>query len=182
MKPNLIIRPAASSDVPMIYDNIAYWAERGRMLVRSHQNLFENLRDFFVAELETVNGPVFAGSSALHVLWGDIAEVRSLAVAPTAQARGVGTALVQACEHEGQRLGIPQTFAWTYEVEFFEKCGYHLVRNQEDFHPRVWSESRRRPFVTCCNKDGVLKRLDQVPWPSNVPKPPAPTQVPPGIQ
>lgn len=182
MNTELVIRPAASSDVPVIYDNIAYWAERGRMLVRSHQNLFENLRDFFVAEVVSDAGVEFAGNGALHVLWGDIAEVRGLAVAPTVQARGVGRALVQACENEAHRLGIPQTFAWTYEVAFFEKCGYTLIDKSKDLHPRVWSECLRCPFFVGCNENGVLKRLDEVPWPHNLPEPPAPVQVPPGIQ
>ncbi len=175
------VRPAASEDVPFIFENIGYWAHQGKMLVRPMQNIFENLRDFFVAELETDEGPVFAGNGALHILWGDIAEVRGLAVRPDVVAKGVGRALVGACEAEARRVGIPTVFAWTYSVEFFEKCGYRLIDKTKELHPRVWSECLRCPFFVGCNENGVVKILDGVPMPKNLPEPP-PTQVPPGIR
>ena len=177
----LTVRAARADDVPAIYDNIAYWASRGKMLVRPMPNLFENLRDFFVAEVETPEGPVFAGNGALHILWGDIAEVRGLAVAPDVQTRGVGRALVEACEAEARRVGIPVLFAWTYSVEFFEKCGFRLIDKTRELHPRVWSECLRCPFFEGCNENGVTKVLDGVPVPPNLPEPP-PTTVPPGIR
>lgn len=177
----LRVRPARAEDVPAIYDNIAHWAQRGKMLVRPMPNLFENLRDFFVAEVDTPAGPAFAGNGALHILWGDIAEVRGLAVAPDVQARGVGRALVEACEAEARRVGIPTLFAWTYSVEFFEKCGFRLIDKTRELHPRVWSECLRCPFFEGCNENGVTKVLEGVPAPRNLPEPP-PTQIPPGIR
>lgn len=180
--PTLRVRPARAEDVPTIYDNIAYWAGQSRMLVRPVPNLFENLRDFFVAETVDEDGEVrFAGNGALHILWGDIAEVRGLAVAPDVRARGVGRALVTACEDEARRIGIPMLFAWTYEVGFFEACGFHVIDKSRDLHPRVWSECLRCPFFVGCNENGVVKRLDGVPVPANLPTPPEPT-VPPGIR
>lgn len=175
------VRHARSEDVPLIFENIGYWASRGRMLVRPMQNIFENLRDFFVAEVDGEDGPVFAGNGALHILWGDIAEVRGLAVAPGVQAKGVGRAIVAATEEEARRVGIPVLFAWTYEVAFFEKCGFQLIDKTRDLHPRVWSECLRCPFYVGCNENGVVKRLDGVPMPHNLPEPP-PAQVPPGIR
>src|SRR5690606_9632584 len=118
------VRHARAEDVPLIFENIGYWAAQGRKLVRPMQNIFENLRDFFVAEVMTDEGPRFAGNGALHILWGDIAEVRGLAVAPEVRSVGVGRALVGACEAEARRVGIPLLFAWTYEVGFFERCGF----------------------------------------------------------
>ncbi|MEJ2666753.1 MAG: GNAT family N-acetyltransferase, partial [Deinococcales bacterium] len=132
------VRHARAEDVPLIFDNIGYWAAAGRMLVRPMHNIFENLRDFFVAEIDGPSGPTFAGNGAMHVLWGDIAEVRGLAVAPGVQARGVGRRLVAACETEARRVGIPVLFAWTYEVAFFERCGFSLIDKSKDLHPRVW--------------------------------------------
>src|SRR5690606_34798456 len=104
------------------------------MLVRPMQNIFENLRDFFVAEVDTEEGKRFVGNGALHVLWGDIAEVRGLAVAPDVRARGVGRALVAACEAEARRVGIPVLFAWTYEGVFFERFGFTLIDKTKDLH------------------------------------------------
>lgn len=179
---SLRVRPARAEDVSAIFHNISHWASQGKMLVRPMQNIFENLRDFFVAETLAADGSAtFAGNGALHVLWGDIAEVRGLAVAPGVQSRGVGRALVEACEEEARRVGIPTLFAWTYSVEFFERCGFTLIDKTRDLHPRVWSECLRCPFFVGCNENGVLKRLDGVPMPLNLPEPPL-AQVPPGIR
>jgi len=175
------VRPARSEDVPLIFENIRHWAGEGRMLVRPIQNIFENLRDFFVAEIDEGDGPVFAGNGAIHILWGDIAEVRGLAVAPGVRARGVGRRLVEACEAEARRVGIPVLFAWTYEVRFFERCGFDLIDKSRDLHPRVWSECLRCPLYEGCNENGVVKRLAGVPMPRNLPEPP-PAHVPPGIR
>ena len=178
---DVTVRSARAEDVPKIFENIGYWASQGRMLVRPMQNIFENLRDFFVAEVMTEDGPRFAGNGALHILWGDIAEVRGLAVAPEVRSSGVGRALVAACEVEARRVGIPLLFAWTYEVGFFERCGFTLIDKTKDLHPRVWSECLRCPFYVGCNENGVVKRLEGVPLPRNLPEPP-PAQVPPGIR
>jgi len=179
---DLRVRPARAEDVAAIFHNIGHWAAKGRMLVRPMPNIFENLRDFFVAETVDADGSAtFAGNGALHILWGDIAEVRGVAVAPQVQARGVGRALVAACEAEARRVGIPTLFAWTYSVAFFERCGFTLIDKTRDLHPRVWSECLRCPFFVGCNENGVIKRLDGVPMPLNLPEPP-PAQVPPGIR
>lgn len=178
---SLSVRPANANDVPRIFENIGYWAGQGRMLVRPMQSIFENLRDFFVAEIDTDAGPVFAGNGALHILWGDIAEVRGLAVAPKVMAKGVGRAIVASCEAEARRIGIPVLFAWTYSVPFFEKCGFTLIDKTRDLHPRVWSECLRCPFFVGCNENGMIKRLEGVPIPTDLPEPP-PAQVPPGIR
>jgi amino-acid N-acetyltransferase len=177
----LRVRPATAHDVPRIFENIGHWAGQGKMLVRPMPSIFENLRDFFVAEVETETGPVFAGNGALHILWGDIAEVRGLAVAPDVMAKGVGRALVAACEAEAHRIGIPVLFAWTYSVPFFERCGFTLIDKTRDLHPRVWSECLRCPFFVGCNENGMIKRLDGVPMPADLPEPP-PAQIPPGIR
>ena len=176
----LRVRPARAEDVPAIFENIGAWAQEGRMLMRPMQNIFENLRDFFVCEVMTGEGPQFAGNAALHILWGDIAEVRGLAVKKGVQARGVGRMLVQACEAEARRIGIPALFAWTYEVGFFEKCGFHLIDKSRELHPRVWSECLRCPFFVGCNENGVVKRPEGGPVPHNLPEPP-PAQIPPNI-
>jgi amino-acid N-acetyltransferase len=177
----LTVRPARAEDVPNIFELIGYWASQGKMLVRPMQNIFENLHDFFVAEIEGEAGLEFVGNGALHILWGDIAEIRGLAVKPGVQAKGVGKNLVAACEAEARRMGIPTLFAWTYSVEFFEKCGFHLIDKTKDLHPRVWSECLRCPFFVGCNENGMVKRLEGVPVPRNLPEPP-PAQIPPGVR
>lgn len=173
----ITVRPARAEDVPEIFNLIGYWASQNRMLVRPMPSIFENLRDFVVADIDGL----FVGTASLHVLWGDIAEIRGLAVKPDIVAKGVGRQLVTVCETEARRVGIPQVFAWTYSVEFFQKCGYTLIDKSRDLHPRLWSECLRCPFFVGCNENGMLKRLEGVPMPQNLPEPP-PTQIPPSIR
>jgi amino-acid N-acetyltransferase len=182
IRDDLRIRPATAADAPLIFENIGHWAQQNRMLVRPLTSIFENLRDFYIAEVRSDAGPwTFAGNASLHILWGDIAEIRGLAVAEGVQARGVGRALVEACEREARSVGIPFVFAWTYEVGFFERCGYGVIEKSRELHPRLWSECLRCPFFVGCNETGVQKRLDGVAIPSNLPEPPA-AQIPPGIE
>ncbi len=174
------VRSATSADVPKIFENIGYWASQGKMLVRPIQEVFENLRDFFIAELITPEGTKFVGNAALHILWGDIAEIRALAVCPDMHAKGAGKKLVVACEQQARAMGIPKIFAWTYEVEFFKRCGYTLIDKNKDLHPRVWSECLHCPFFVGCNENGMLKYLEGVPIPKGIPEPP-PAQIPPNV-
>ena len=174
------VRPATAGDVPKIFKNIGYWAAQGKMLVRPMQQIFEDLRDFFVAELITPEEKKFIGNAALHILWGDIAEIRALAVCPDMQTKGAGKKLVEACEEQARAIGIPKVFAWTYEVAFFKRCGYTLIDKNKDLHPRVWSECLHCPFFVGCNENGMLKHLAEVPVPEELPEPP-PAQMPPNV-
>ncbi len=93
------------------------------MLFRSHAELYETLRDFVVCE----DGPKIVGICALEIVWADLAEVKSLAVDPALQGRGIGRQLVTATIEEARRLQIQRAFALTYEQGFFEKLGFVVV-------------------------------------------------------
>ena len=80
----MLIRPATVRDIPAIAGLIGTFAQRGLMLFRSHAELYEAVRDFIVAEEETE----VVGVGALEIVWGDLAEVRSLAVSPRGRATG----------------------------------------------------------------------------------------------
>lgn len=150
------LRKARMADVEPIYTLIKYWAERGLMLVRSHNHLYENLRDFFV--LEDEDGQI-VGSGALHLLWHDIAEVRGLAIHPDRQGQGLGRWLALAAEREAKDLGVPQIFAWTLQVKFFIALGYG-VTTRENLPPKVFQECSACPFYDNCREIGVTKVLD----------------------
>ncbi|GEM83276.1 N-acetyltransferase [Meiothermus hypogaeus] len=153
---NVELRKARMKDVDPIYTLIKYWAERGLMLVRSHNHLYENLRDFFV--LEDEDGHI-VGSGALHILWHDIAEVRGLAIHPERQGQGLGRWIALAAEREAKDLGIPQIFAWTLQVRFFTSLGYQ-VTTREALPPKVFAECSACPFYDNCREIGVTKVLD----------------------
>lgn len=150
------LRKMHMKDIEQVYTLIKYWAERGLMLVRAHNHLYENLRDFFV--LEDEDGYI-VGSGALHILWHDIAEVRGLVIHPDRQGQGLGRWLALAAEREAKDLGLPQIFAWTLQVNFFKSLGY-AVTTREKLPPKVWSECNACPFYDNCREIGVTKVLD----------------------
>src|SRR5215211_6633490 len=93
------------------------------MLHRSLGEVYESIRNFFVVE----DGGVVVACGALQVTLGNLAEIKSLAVAEEHQGRGHGKQLVLACLEEGRALGLAQLFALTYKPAFFEKLGFRVV-------------------------------------------------------
>lgn len=154
---SLSLRKAREADIPAVYDLVRYWADRGRMLVRSHELLEKTIHEFLV--LETPEGQL-AGCVGLHRLAPDLAEVRGLAVHPAFQGRGLGRWLVLGCERAGRDLGLSRLFAWTYEQRFFERSGYARISRDEATLPaEVHGECQRCPFLTNCQEIAMLKLI-----------------------
>jgi amino-acid N-acetyltransferase len=150
------VRPATVRDVPGIAALITTFAQRGKMLFRSHAELYEALRDFFVAE-EAAGGKI-VGACALEIVWADLAEVRSLAVDPAAQGKGLGKALVSAVVEEARRLQIPRVFALTYEQVFFEKLGFQVV-DKAALPLKVWSVCVKCPKRDGCDEIAMVRTV-----------------------
>ena len=146
-----MIRKARMSDVKAIQKLIADYARKGDMLPRSLSDIYENLRDYFVFE---DNGEVI-GSAAIHIMWEDLAEVRSLAVQDGKMRRGVGTHLVEACISEAIILGIARVFALTYKPEFFEKLGFQRVDKAELPH-KIWTDCLKCAKFPDCDEIALV--------------------------
>ena len=114
------LRPAKTSDVPFILSLISIYSPERRMLRKEVVTLYEDIQEFVIAE---INGESI-GYGALHVLWEDLAEVRSVAVKPESVRKGVGRAIVNSLLDRAQRLGIRRVFCLTFEVEFFRSFGF----------------------------------------------------------
>lgn len=156
---NPIIRPARVSDVVGIAELINDFAEQGRMLHRSHAELYERIRDFKVADdLGRVVGVV-----GLRIMWSNLAEVYGLVVGKDQQGRGLGRRLVLDAVDEAEQLGIRNVFALTYERRFFERCGFDVVDRHQKLPLKVWSECVRCPKNQACDEIAVLKVIDTVP-------------------
>ncbi len=138
---------ATIADVPVVHDLITVFADRDEMLHRPLNEIYENLRDFWVARLD---GEVI-GCVALHLLWADLAEIKSLAVREDRQAKGVGAALVRACLDEARAIGLPKLFALTYKPGFFEKLGFEQA-DVMTFPRKVWGECYRCPKFPSCTE------------------------------
>ena len=134
----LIVRPARTSDVRMMRDLIEPYVRRRILLGKELVTLFEAVQEFVVAERD---GEIF-GCGALHVMWEDLGEVRTIAVAEGALGEGVGHAMLVALEARARRLGLSRLFCLTFETDFFGRHGYEEVAEQV-VGPDVFSELLR---------------------------------------
>lgn len=140
------IRPARLGDVPAVAAVIASFAEQRLMLPRPTSELYENVRDFLVAESEP--GGV-CGCVALHIDTERIAEVKALAVAAATQGQGLGRALVEAAIDAARTMGLERVFCLTYQVGFFAKLGFVRV-DRARLPDKVWGECVRcHRFLDC---------------------------------
>jgi amino-acid N-acetyltransferase len=152
------VRRARVTDAPAIQRLITVFAERDEMLHRSLGEIYENIRDFFVAEAE---GQVVA-CGGLHVLWSHLGEVKSLAVAEEFQRHGLGRGIVLACIEEARELDLRTVFALTYRPQFFGKLGFRVVDKATLPH-KVWNECVRCPKFACCGEIAVVYDLAPMP-------------------
>ncbi len=149
------IRKATTADIPVIHKLINDYAGEGLMLRRPLMWLYEAIRDFVVAEAE---GGEVVGTGSLHVMWSDLAEVRSLAVAPVAKGQGVGAAIVEYLLHEAEDLGLKRVFALTYQQGFFERCGFHVVA-KASLPQKVWKECIYCDKFNSCDEIAMIRFL-----------------------
>lgn len=150
----MIVRAAQRSDIAPMRALIDRYAAEDRMLERSESFLEANLADFLVAE-----GEGFLGCGALATLTGDLAELRSLAVAPEAAGRGVGAAIVAACVQRARERGLRRVFALTLVPEFFQKCGFTLT-SLGRLPEKSASECPVCPKRFACDEQAMLLHLD----------------------
>ena len=116
-----IVRPARTPDVPAIKAIVDLYAGSGRkLLAKELVALYEDVQDFTVAEMD---GRVVA-CGALHVLWADLGEVRTLAVHPDVLGRQVGSAVLTSLIETARELGLTRLFALTFQTEFFARHGF----------------------------------------------------------
>jgi amino-acid N-acetyltransferase len=119
----LLVRHARTGDVAEIRELVDLYSARRILLSKATVTLYEDVPDFLVAEV----AGVVKGCGALHVLWEDLAELRTLAVAPDARGRGLGRALVAALLDRARELGVRRVFCLTFEREFFRTCGFQEI-------------------------------------------------------
>lgn len=144
-----VVRRARTPDVPAIRDLVARYANDRILLSKELVTLYEDVQDFLVAERA---GQV-AGCGALHVMWEDLAEVRTLAVAPEHQGQGVGTAVLAELLATARRLGVRRVFCLTFQVDFFRGMGFEMIEGTP-VEPTVFAELLRS------YDEGVAEFLD----------------------
>lgn len=122
IKSDVLIRLAMRGDIPQIAELIKPYVDEGRLLERTYDEFEVLLPTFFVAVAEE-NGMI-VGCAALEIYSRKLAEIRSLAVHNSAQGRGVGKMLVDACVELARQRGILEIMAITSSDGFFQSCGF----------------------------------------------------------
>ncbi|MDD0859525.1 amino-acid N-acetyltransferase [Arthrobacter alpinus] len=148
--PVIVLRPARTSDVQAIKSLVAPLAERRILISKESVTYFEAIQEFWIAEVdgETV------GCGALHVMWEDLAEIRTLATADSWRGKGVGRAIVEKLLTNGRTLGVNRVFCLTFEVDFFIRNGFTVMADQSPVDPDVYSELLRSA------DEGIAEFLD----------------------
>jgi len=151
------VEKAKLADVPQIHKLANHFAEKGEMLPRALSDIYENLRDFFVAR----DGEKVVACAALHIYWSDLAELRTVSVSEEIQNQRVGAHLVQACLREAMELDIPTVFCLTYKPIFFERFGFRRVDKLELPH-KVWAECYRCPKFPNCDEVALIYQRENL--------------------
>ena len=143
------IRPARTSDVAAITKIAQPLIEQRILLGKELVEIYEAIQEFVVAEQE---GQVI-GFGALHVMWQDLAEVRTLAVAESAQRKGIGAAMLRELLERARVLGVRRVFCLTFEEEFFRSHGFQVISD-------VPVDAETYAEMVRSNDDGVAEFLD----------------------
>ncbi len=144
------VRRARTADVPGIQELIEPLVQERILLGKDRVVFYESVQEFRVAE--TADGEL-VGCGALHVIWDDIGEVRTLAAAPGWRGKGVGHALLARLEDDARELGLRRLFCLTFEVGFFTEHGFREI-DEGLVSPDVYAELVRSP------DEGVAEFLD----------------------
>lgn len=137
-----MLRKAKVSDVKYIHRMINDSARRGEMLPRSLMELYGFLRDYFVYCPD--DGKTVVGVCAMHIFWENLAEVRSLFVAPECRRKGIATKLVEACISEAITLDLYRIFTLTNQELFFKSLGFIEV-DRATLPEKIWTECMKCP-------------------------------------
>jgi amino-acid N-acetyltransferase len=151
-----VVRRARIDDVDQIAALINGYAKQGLMLPKTHAQLYNNLRDFIVADAE---GKVVA-CAGLKIMWRDLAEIVSLAVAPEWQGLGLGRRLCEPLIEDARALGIPSIIALTYQVPFFAKLGFQVVP-KTTLSQKVWQDCQFCSKQDCCDEIAMILHLNE---------------------
>ncbi|WP_136518383.1 MULTISPECIES: amino-acid N-acetyltransferase [Cellulomonas] len=147
--PEVVVRPALPADVRAIRALVEPYAAQRILLAKEWVGYYESVQEFVVAEA----GDEVVGCGALHVMWEDLAEIRTLAVDERWRGRAVGHALLDTLVDRARGLGLRRVFCLTFEVDFFRRHGFRAI-DGTPVAQEVYAELLRS------HDDGVAEFLD----------------------
>jgi amino-acid N-acetyltransferase len=145
------VRPARTRDVHAIRRLVDANVSSGRLLDKATVTLYEDIQEFLVADRSSDRQVI--GCGALHVMWEDLAEIRTIAVDEACQREGVGQQIVEGLLARARELGVGRVFVLTFAVKFFGRLGFEEI-NGEAAAPDVYAELLRS------YDEGVAEFLD----------------------
>ncbi|MFN3814280.1 MAG: N-acetyltransferase [Aquificaceae bacterium] len=151
------VRKALLRDSASIYALINDYATDGLLLPRSLNSIYENIRDFWVCEKD---GEI-VGCCALHVVWEDLAEIKSLSVRKDMREVGIGSLMVEKCIEEAKNLGVRRVFVLTYATGFFERFGFYEVKKESLPH-KVWGDCINCVKFPSCDETAMVLKVKGV--------------------
>lgn len=132
------VRPARTSDVKAIRELVDSYAAPGQMLSKETVTLYESVQEFLIAEKDGV----VVGCGALHVLWEDLAEVRTVAVAQEFHKQGIGHLILNEIIKRAREVGVKRIFCLTFQTEFFGSIGFKEIHGTP-VEPDVYAQLLR---------------------------------------
>jgi amino-acid N-acetyltransferase len=144
---DITVRRARTADVKAIREFVDAYAPERKLLNKPTVTLYEDVQEFWVAERPVPAGVArpaaeVVGCGALHVMWEDLAEVRTLAVAPAMRGKGIGHLLLEHLLSTARDLGVRRVFCLTFEVDFFAAHGFAEI-DGSPVAPEVFEELLR---------------------------------------
>ncbi len=146
---SIAVRRARTPDVRAIRQIVQPLAASRVLVPKEAVTYYESVHEFRVAEVDGV----VIGCGALHVMWEDLAEIRTVAVAANHLGKGVGGVLLRALLEDARELGVRRIFCLTFETEFFGRHGFEVIEGQA-VEPEVYAEMLRS------YDEGVAEFLD----------------------
>ncbi|MBI4961923.1 MAG: N-acetyltransferase [Desulfomonile tiedjei] len=150
-----MIRKATLSDIKTIHRLVAEQAQSGHLLARAVTELYAQVRDFLVTVDD--GSREIIGCGALHIVWEDLAEIRSLAVRTAHQRQGVGSKLIEVLLEEARGLGINQVFVLTYRTALFERLGFRIMDKSRLPH-KIWADCIHCTKFPECDEIALVRR------------------------
>ena len=156
----LDIRMATVDDVHGMSALINQYASANVMLARGPQYLYQHIQDYMVITAPSLedDSEIVVACGALHVLWSDLAEIRSIAVHRSCQGMGLGKKLVEALIERCRVLRIPRVFVFTLVEDFFAGCAFEKF-SREELPPVVWVECSKCPKFYRCDEVCMMRIL-----------------------
>jgi amino-acid N-acetyltransferase len=133
-----LVRRARTADVPGIKHLIDTYTGQRLLLAKDTVTLYETIQEFRVVELDGL----IIGCGALHVLWQDLGEIRTLAVSPDHRGHRIGDAMLNELIISARGIGLSRLFALTFQTRFFARHGFVEIEGTP-VDPEVYSELRR---------------------------------------